>query len=72
MSVEPLVHVVDDDGAVRDSIAFLFAANDIPAATHESASAFLDAVHGPLAGCIVTDVRMPGLSGVELIRAAAE
>ncbi|KMO30275.1 response regulator, partial [Methylobacterium aquaticum] len=62
-----LVHVVDDDLAVRQSLAFLLASDGIPVRLHDSAVAFLEAVARP-SGCIVTDVRMPGLDGVELLR----
>jgi two-component system response regulator FixJ len=62
-----VVHVIDDDAAVRDSIAFLLETADLTVRTYESAVAFLDA--GDIArGCIVTDVRMPEMSGVELVR----
>ncbi len=68
MPGESVVHVIDDDAAVRDSLSFLLASVDIEAVTHESAAAFLDDLPAPLAGCIVTDIRMPGVSGLELIR----
>lgn len=67
MPDEPLVHVVDDDRAVRQALAFLLASDGIPVRLHESAVAFLDAV-ARVSGCIVTDVRMPGLDGIELLR----
>ncbi|AWB22817.1 DNA-binding response regulator [Methylobacterium currus] len=67
MSGEMLVHVVDDDLAVRQSLAFLLASDGIPVRLHDSAGAFLEAVAQP-AGCLVTDVRMPGIDGIELLR----
>ncbi|MFE1600960.1 response regulator FixJ [Methylobacterium sp. ID0610] len=67
MSGDAVVHVVDDDLAVRQSLAFLLAADGLPVRLHESASAFLDAA-AEVTGCIVTDVRMPGIDGIELLR----
>jgi two-component system response regulator FixJ len=68
MQSEVAVHVVDDDVAVRKSLAFLLASEGLPVRLHESAMAFLDDAAGIEAGCIVTDVRMPGIDGIELIR----
>jgi len=68
MPSDVAVHVVDDDVAVRKSLAFLLASEGIPVQLHESASAILDNLQGGAAGCIVTDVRMPGIDGIELIR----
>ncbi|NBJ13446.1 response regulator FixJ [Microvirga arsenatis] len=68
MPSDAAVHVVDDDVAVRKSLAFLLASEGIPVRLHESASAFLDEEMKGEAGCIVTDVRMPGIDGIELIR----
>ncbi|MBB3020052.1 two-component system response regulator FixJ [Microvirga lupini] len=68
MPSDVAVHVVDDDVAVRKSLAFLLASEGLPVRLYESASAFLDEVAGAEAGCIVTDVRMPGLDGIQLIR----
>lgn len=64
---ESVVHVIDDDAAVRDSIGFLLESAGLSVRTYESAVAFLAAKDRP-AGCIVTDVRMPEMSGVELAR----
>lgn len=72
MSSEMAVHVVDDDVAVRKSLAFLLASEGFPVRLHESASAFLDDAPVGEAGCIVTDVRMPGIDGIELIRRLKE
>lgn len=68
MPSDVAVHVVDDDVAVRKSLAFLLASEGLPVQLHESASAFLDNLPNGAAGCIVTDVRMPGIDGIELIR----
>lgn len=63
-----LVHVIDDDDAVRDSVAFLLRSAKIDVRTYESATAFLDATTTAGTGCVITDVRMPGMSGVDLLR----
>ena len=68
MSAESVVHVIDDDDAVRDSLEFLLRSADIEVVTHPSALAFLEALPGTSVGCIVTDVRMPDLDGIELLR----
>jgi two-component system response regulator FixJ len=54
---------------VRESLEFLLRTARIDVRTYESATAFLDAMSDDTAGCIVTDVRMPGMSGVDLLRA---
>jgi two-component system response regulator FixJ len=68
MPNEAVVHVVDDDLAVRQSLSFLLASDGLPVRLHESALAFLDAMKETATGCIVTDVRMPGIDGIELLR----
>jgi two-component system, LuxR family, response regulator FixJ len=68
MPPNSLVHVIDDDDAVRESLEFLLRAAKIEVRTYDSATAFLNAMPGDAAGCIVTDVRMPGVSGVDLLR----
>lgn len=60
------VHVVDDDEAVRDAIRLLLLSVDLPVKTYESALAFLQAATDIHSGCLVLDVRMPGMSGLEL------
>jgi two-component system response regulator FixJ len=67
-----LVHVIDDDDAVRDSLAFLLRSADIAVTTHESAAAFLRGGIPGDAGCIITDVRMPEIGGVDLLRRLRE
>jgi two-component system response regulator FixJ len=72
MRTDAVVHVVDDDLAVRQSLAFLLASDGLPVRLHESASAFLESVREPPAGCILTDVRMPGLDGIAFLRRLKE
>jgi len=68
MANELLVHVVDDDIAVRQSLAFLLATAGISARLHESGEAFLLATPADVSGCVITDIRMPGMDGLELQR----
>jgi two-component system response regulator FixJ len=68
MSADTDVHVIDDDEAVRESIEFLLRTAGLTVKTYESAAAFLDAAPGISHGCVITDVRMPGLSGIDLLR----
>lgn len=63
-----MVHVIDDDEAVRDSLQFLLGSAKLQVATYDSATAFLAALAGIKGGCVVTDVRMPRMSGIELLR----
>jgi two-component system response regulator FixJ len=62
------IHVIDDDQAARDSLAFLLKTAKLPVKSYESASAFLDVAPGIKSGCIITDVRMPEIDGIELLR----
>lgn len=61
-----LVHVVDDDQAVRDSLRWLLEGEGLAVRTHASAEDFLAAYDNERPGCAVVDVRMPGMSGLEL------
>jgi two-component system response regulator FixJ len=67
MASEGVVHVVDDDDAMRHSLLFLLDCAGIEARAYESALAFLDTLETMERGCIVTDIRMPGMSGIELV-----
>jgi two-component system response regulator FixJ len=67
-SEKNIVHVIDDDEAVRHSLAFLLGTAGIEAKTHESGAAFLDVARDAKIGCVITDVRMPGISGIELLQ----
>jgi two-component system, LuxR family, response regulator FixJ len=62
------VYVIDDDPAMRDSLDFLLDAADHKVRLFDSAQAFLDELADLEPGCIVTDVRMPGIDGMELLR----
>src|SRR3569623_1443873 len=68
MANEGGVHVVDDDEAMRDSLAFLLDCAGLQVRTYDSALAFLDRLGELERGCIVTDIRMPGMSGLELVQ----
>ena len=62
------VHIVDDEETVRKSLAFLLTMNDFAVRAHESATAFLRVAPQLKSAVLVTDLRMPDMSGVELIR----
>jgi two-component system response regulator FixJ len=72
MPSDATVHVIDDDEAARDSLAFLLASAKIDVRTYESATAFLSSMADIKSGCIITDVRMPGMSGIDLLRKLKE
>ena len=65
---DAVVHVVDDDADARDSLAFLLETADFRVRTYTSALAFLSELSEVEPGCVITDVRMPGMSGQELVR----
>lgn len=67
MTPDPVIHLVDDDAAVRHSLAFALAASGMAVRTYESGTAFLEAWPKVQPGCLVTDMRMPGIDGLELI-----
>ncbi len=69
---EPIVHLIDDDEAVRVSTGFVLEMADIAARTYASAQEFLNIAETLTGGCVVTDVRMPEMSGLELIRRLKE
>jgi FixJ family two-component response regulator len=63
---KPTVFVVDDDAAVRDSLRLLLKSVGLPVEVFESGQEFLDAERDDRPGCLVLDIRMPGMSGLEL------
>ena len=62
-----VVHVVDDEEAVRKSLAFLLTMTGFTVRVHESASSFLEAAQNIGKACLITDLRMPDMNGVELL-----
>ena len=67
-----IVHVIDDDEAVRQALAFQLGSAGIEVRTYESAVAFLEVAPTVHTGCIITDMRMPELSGIDLLRRLRE
>jgi two-component system response regulator FixJ len=67
-----VVCIVDDDEAMRDSLTFLFESAGLATRSYESAAAFLSALAGEEPACVVTDIRMPGMTGTELLRTVRE
>ncbi len=61
------VHVIDDDEALRDSIRMFLVNEGLEVKTYASADAFLADLGTATADCVVTDVRMPGMSGMDLL-----
>jgi len=68
MAIRPVVHVIDDDQPARDALAFLLQCHEIETRTYDSAVRFLAAIDRIEHGCIVTDIRMPEMSGIELVK----
>ena len=68
MSETRLVHVIDDDDAVRDSLSFLLRAANFEVVAYQSAMQFLESLTRETDGCVITDVRMPDISGLELLK----
>jgi two-component system response regulator FixJ len=65
MPDRPPIHVVDDDEAARDSLSFLLSAAGHAVKAFDSAGAFLEALAGMAVSCVVTDILMPGVDGLE-------
>jgi two-component system, LuxR family, response regulator FixJ len=67
MSSQRIVHLIDDDAAVRDAVGMLLRTEGFRVLPYESAPAFLKSAQSRSEGCVVTDVRMPEMNGIELI-----
>jgi two-component system response regulator FixJ len=70
--VQGIVHVIDDDDALRESLTFLLRTAKIDVKPYASAQTFLEALPDPSLNCIITDVRMPDMSGIDLLRRLKE
>ncbi len=68
MADKEVVHIIDDDDALRESLAFLLGTAGIEGKTYASAKAFLDTLPDLSLSCVITDVRMPDMSGIDLLR----
>ena len=68
MQPEQIVYVIDDDEAVRQSLEFLLKTSGITVLGFESAKVFLEKLPHIKSGCIITDVRMPEITGIDLLR----
>jgi len=67
MQESPTVYLVDDDPSVRDALMLLLSLRDIPAKPFESAERLLEEVTAEHRGCVLSDLKMPGKSGLELL-----
>lgn len=72
MSPDAVIYIVDDDEAIRKSLALLMRSQGYESATYATASEFLEGYDGSRDGCLVLDVRMPGMTGLELQDVLAE
>ena len=68
MAEASTVYIVDDDEAVRESLELLLESVDQPCTSFASATDFLETFDTDMAGCLVLDIRMPGMNGMELQR----
>lgn len=65
----PAVHIIDDDEAVRDSLAIMLETRGFEVRTYATAQAFLSQAERGVAGCVITDIQMPEMNGLQLLRA---
>jgi two-component system, LuxR family, response regulator FixJ len=72
VAAHPVVHIIDDDEGQRESLAFLLRSANLEVRSFESAKAFLDELLHAVPSCVITDVRMPDMSGIELLRRLKE
>src|SRR6478735_667989 len=68
MTTKGIIYVIDDDEAMRDSLNFLLDSAGFGVTLFDNAQSFLDALATLAFGCVVSDVRMPGIDGIELLR----
>jgi hypothetical protein len=67
-ALSSVVHVIDDDEALRESLTFLLRSAGLDVQSYSSARAFIDALPGLTLSCVITDLRMPDMSGIELMQ----
>jgi two-component system, LuxR family, response regulator FixJ len=71
-AAQQVVHIIDDDEALRESLAFLLRTAKLEVKSFDSAKTFLDALPDESLACVITDVRMPDMSGIDLLRRLRE
>jgi two-component system, LuxR family, response regulator FixJ len=71
-AAQAVVHIIDDDEGLRESLAFLLRSAALEVRSFDSAKAFLEVLPDAAPGCVITDVRMPDMSGIELLRRLKE
>ena len=64
---DPTIHVIDDDDAARDGLVFLLTSSNFVVQDYHSGRAFLDSIQGATRGCVITDLSMPEMSGIDLL-----
>jgi len=64
---EQTIHIIEDDSAMRDALSLMLTIEGYVVHTYESAQLFFEAIGKAESGCVVTDVRMPGIGGIELL-----
>jgi two-component system response regulator FixJ len=67
-ALSSVVHVIDDDEALRESLTFLLRSAGLDVQSYSSARAFIDALPRLTLSCVITDLRMPDMSGIELVQ----
>lgn len=72
MQPEPILYVIDDDDAVRQSLEFLLKTAGVKVRSFESGKAFLDVLPEIRSGCVLTDVRMPEITGIDVLKRVKE
>lgn len=72
MNTRRMIHIVDDEEAIRRSAGFMLKTSGYAVSTYASGDAFLQAARDVEPGCVLLDVRMPGMDGLEVQKAMAE
>jgi len=72
MQPEPILYVIDDDDAVRQSLEFLLKTAGVKVRSFDSGKAFLEVLPEIRSGCVLTDVRMPDITGIEVLKRVKE